>query len=102
MSTDRPAANGSNAPPPIRRNHLHAGAPLQWLKLGWRDFASAPRIGLFHGACFATMGALLVLVFRHAPLYVLGAKVLTRAPEAGIWLELTARLLGNLVPESWL
>ena len=56
----------------IRLNPLDAGAPWRWLKLGWRDFASAPLIGLFYGVCFATMGASLMLVFRHAPLYVLG------------------------------
>jgi uncharacterized membrane protein len=75
-----PSDTGGSAPVPgvaqdadplIRLNPLDAGAPWRWLRLGWRDFASAPRIGLFYGACFATMGALLVLVFRHAPVYVL-------------------------------
>ncbi len=57
--------------PLIRLNRLDAGAPWRWLKLGWRDFASAPLLGLFYGACFATMGSMLVLLFRHAPAYVL-------------------------------
>ncbi len=57
--------------PLIRLNRLDAGAPWRWLKFGWRDFERAPLIGLFYGACFATMGGLLVLVFRHAPAYVL-------------------------------
>ena len=61
-----------NTDPLIRLHRLDAGAPWRWLKLGWHDFASAPLIGLFYGACFATMGSLLVLVFRHAPAYVLG------------------------------
>jgi uncharacterized membrane protein len=58
--------------PLVRLIPLDAGAPWRWLKLGWRDFANAPLIGLFYGACFATMGVLLMLVFRHAPVYVLG------------------------------
>ena len=57
--------------PLIRLNRLDAGAPWRWLRLGWRDFASAPLIGLFFGACFAVMGTLLVQAFRHAPAYVL-------------------------------
>lgn len=60
-----------DAAPLIRLNPLDAGAPWRWLKLGWRDFARAPRLGLFYGACFAAMGSLLVLLFRHAPAYVL-------------------------------
>ena len=47
------------------------GAPLRWLQLGWRDFARAPVIGLFYGACFAAMGWALLLLFQRAPAYVL-------------------------------
>jgi len=57
--------------PLVRLNRLDAAAPWRWLKLGWRDFANAPLPGLFYGACFATMGSLLVLLFRQAPAYVL-------------------------------
>jgi uncharacterized membrane protein len=57
--------------PVIRLKRLSAGAPWRWLKLGWRDFASAPLLGLFYGGCFASMGGLLVLLFRQAPVYVL-------------------------------
>jgi uncharacterized membrane protein len=60
-----------NTDPVIRLNPLGFDAPWRWLKLGWRDFASTPLLGLFYGACFATMGTLLVLLFRHAPAYVL-------------------------------
>ena len=81
---DTPPSSDTGASPPfvssvaqdtdslIRLNPLDAGAPWRWLTLGWRDFTSAPLIGLFYGACFAAMGALLMLVFRHAPVYVLG------------------------------
>jgi uncharacterized membrane protein len=47
------------------------GAPLRWLRLGWRDFTRAPGIGLFYGACFAAMGWALLLLFQRAPAYVL-------------------------------
>lgn len=57
--------------PPIRLNRLDAGAPWRWLKCGWRDFARAPLHDLFYGACFAIMGGLLAVLFRHAPAYVL-------------------------------
>lgn len=60
-----------NTDPLIRLNRLNAGAPLRWLRLGWQDFVNAPLIGLFYGACFAVMGIMLVLTFRHAPAYVL-------------------------------
>src|SRR4051812_9375747 len=60
-----------NPDPLIPLPRLDAAAPWRWLKLGWRDFASAPLIGLFYGACFAIMGSLLVVVFRQAPAYVL-------------------------------
>lgn len=46
-------------------------APWRWLRLGWFDFVRAPGIGLFYGACFAGMGWALLLLFRHAPAYVL-------------------------------
>jgi uncharacterized membrane protein len=50
---------------------LGLGDPLRWLAQGWRDFRRAPVIGLFYGGCFAAMGWLLLLLFRHAPAYTL-------------------------------
>ncbi|MCA3239838.1 MAG: DUF2189 domain-containing protein [Rubrivivax sp.] len=47
------------------------GAPLRWLRAGWRDFQRAPLIGLFYGACFMVMGWALMKVFEHAPAYTL-------------------------------
>ena len=46
-------------------------APVQWLRLGWRDFTRAPLPGLFYGACFTGMGWLLLYVFEHAAIYTL-------------------------------
>ena len=73
--TAGPAAGAADAArvdaAPIRLNPLAATAPFQWLKLGWRDFTRAPLLGLFYGACFAFMGGVLMLLFRHAPAYVL-------------------------------
>lgn len=44
---------------------------LTWLRLGTRDFARAPAIGVFYGACFMVMGWALLRVFEHAPAYTL-------------------------------
>ena len=50
---------------------LSASDPLRWIALGWADFARAPAIGLFFGACFMAMGWALLKVFENAPAYVL-------------------------------
>lgn len=50
---------------------LHMGDVWRWLSLGTRDFARAPVIGLFYGACFIAMGWMLLAVFERAPEYVL-------------------------------
>ena len=50
---------------------LALSAPFAWLQRGGRDFARAPGIGLFYGACFALMGWLLLWVFERAPAYTL-------------------------------
>lgn len=52
-------------------NTLAWGAPLVWLKAGWRDFTRAPVIGLFYGLCFVLMGWGLVATFQRAPEYTL-------------------------------
>ena len=50
---------------------LALGDPFRWLADGARDFARAPAIGLFFGACFVAMGWALLTVFEAAPAYVL-------------------------------
>ncbi|MFT3777558.1 MAG: DUF2189 domain-containing protein [Ottowia sp.] len=50
---------------------LGLGDPLRWLAQGWRDFMAAPGIGLFYGLCFWAMAAVLALVFRSKPEYVM-------------------------------
>jgi uncharacterized membrane protein len=64
-------AGSASSPPPILLRPLRWGAPLTWLRLGWRDFVRAPLIGLFYGACFMAMGWALLSVFEHAPAYTL-------------------------------
>ena len=69
-----PAASAGTAHPSSFDIGLHRvalAAPLQWLRLGWRDFMRAPLIGVFYGASFAAMGWTLLLLFRHAPAYTL-------------------------------
>jgi uncharacterized membrane protein len=50
----------------IRVRAVPIGAPLQWLALGWRDFARCPAAGILHGA-FVTVGGWVVLAlsFRY-------------------------------------
>jgi uncharacterized membrane protein len=56
----------------LQLNPVGLGAPMRWLHAGWRDFKQSPGIGLFYGTCFTAMGWALLLLFRHAPAYVLG------------------------------
>ena len=63
-------------PPPVTTPQaimvpLGLSDPLRWLGRGWRDFMAAPGIGLFYGVCFWLMAALLALVFRSKPEYVM-------------------------------
>lgn len=69
--------------------------PLRWLAAGWRDFLRCPGIGLFYGACFMGMGLLLMVVFRHAPAYVLAlsAGFLLTGPFFCLGLYQASRLL---------
>jgi uncharacterized membrane protein len=45
-------------------------APFGWLAAGWRDFRAHPLPSVFYGVCFAAMGWLIVVTFRHAYPYV--------------------------------
>jgi uncharacterized membrane protein len=45
-------------------------APLNWLRLGWADFAAAPLASGFYGAMFAFMGWALAALFDYAYQYV--------------------------------
>lgn len=73
MSTSAPDDSGprSNSPFGVELRPLSLAAPLRWLAAGWRDFMRCPGLGLFYGVCFAGMGWLLMLAFRHAPAYTL-------------------------------
>jgi uncharacterized membrane protein len=50
--------------------HVGALAPFAWLARGWQDFRAHPLPSTFYGACFAIMGWLIVVTFRHAYEYV--------------------------------
>jgi uncharacterized membrane protein len=49
---------------------VSAGAPLRWLAAGWADYRAHPLPSAFYGVCFAVMGWLIFVVFRHAYQYV--------------------------------
>jgi uncharacterized membrane protein len=49
---------------------IGVAAPFAWLAAGWRDFRAHPLPSIFYGVCFAAMGWLIVLTFRHAYEYV--------------------------------
>ena len=66
-----PATSPAQTAAPPLPPQLPIGAPLHWLARGWADFRRAPAIGLFYGACFALMGALLQRIFAQAPAYTL-------------------------------
>lgn len=77
MATDVPApAPADPTEPPVPAflttlNPLRWSDPLRWLALGWHDFIRCPGLGLFYGASFMAMGWTLLLVFQHAPAWVL-------------------------------
>ena len=74
MREPEPPQAGTGAelsPFTLTLNALSYGQPLRWLRLGFRDFARHPGIGLFYGACFMGMGWLLLEVYQHAPAYTL-------------------------------
>lgn len=50
---------------------LSLADPFRWLAAGARDFARAPLLGLFYGACFAAMGWALLAAFKFAAAYTL-------------------------------
>ncbi|MFO1219735.1 MAG: DUF2189 domain-containing protein [Burkholderiaceae bacterium] len=73
MPTPDPSAEAPPPPPLFSTplNTLRFGDPPRWLALGWHDFTRCPLIGLFYGGCFVGMGWALMVMFRHAPAYVL-------------------------------
>lgn len=46
-------------------------APLQWLRFGWTDMASAWPTALFYGVCFWVMALMLRLIFQNQPEYTM-------------------------------
>jgi len=65
----RQSDDGGGLPFPRVRN-IDFDAPFRWLSRGLDDLKASPGPSLFYGACFALMGFLVSLVFRHAYAYV--------------------------------
>jgi uncharacterized membrane protein len=59
----------SDSPPPsfpVVRSNVALRAPIDWLRAGWADLRAHPAASLFYGLCFAVIGWIFVLAFRHA------------------------------------
>jgi uncharacterized membrane protein len=61
-------ARSSSPLPHVRA--VSAAAPLAWLAAGWSDYRAHPLPSAFYGVCFAAMGWLIAVTFRHAYEYV--------------------------------
>ena len=70
-ASEGPPGDTPAPPPSVPLRPLTFRDPLRWLALGTRDFARAPAIGVFYGACFVVMGWVLLKVYEIAPAYVL-------------------------------
>ena len=55
----------------LKLTRLDPGAPMRWVRQGWRDYLCCPKSGMFYGLMFFIMGHLLWAVFKTAPAYVL-------------------------------
>jgi uncharacterized membrane protein len=104
QTPDGPAAPATAAPerglPAVRE--LSPADPLRWLVLGWRDFMHAPGIGLFYGACFASMGLAIAWTFVRSPQWtlVLCGSFLLLGPFLAIGLYDVSRRLERGEPPS--
>ena len=63
-----PAREEPGPPFPVVRV-VSIGAPLRWIARGASDLKACAIPSLFYGFCFAAMGLLLTVIFRHAYQY---------------------------------
>ncbi len=106
-ATDTSRATEPYFPPPPegpqrRILALTWDAPFRWLGSGWRDMRAHFGIALFYGLCFWAMAAVLALVFRSKPEYVIsiasGCLLLGPFMAMGLY-EVSRRREAGLVPD---
>jgi uncharacterized membrane protein len=67
LASDTEARNPDLQNPfPVVRTGIPLSAPLEWLRRGLDDFKACGFASAFYGMCFAAVGGLLLLAFRHA------------------------------------
>ena len=91
-----PGSAGNITPPKVRR--IAYGAPLDWLRRGWKDLWRQPAASLFYGIAIAVTGAVILGVTANLP-YIFAAAItgfLLVAPmlAAGLY-ELSRCYLAN-------
>jgi uncharacterized membrane protein len=107
MSAPESGADNPARPFPTIRSGLAATAAFDWLRKGLDDFKANPGPSLFYGLCFAAVGVLLLIAFRHAvqlvsavttgfmlvgPFIAMGLYELSRRRECGEPVSLTPTL----------
>lgn len=83
---------------------VKAGAPLSWLKKGWKDMAQCPMQSLFFGISFLVGGYLLLWVLRDSPQYIpavtMGFLIVGPFMAMGLY-EISRRLEKGEKPSLW-
>jgi uncharacterized membrane protein len=84
-----------------RINELSRDRPLQWIKLGWRDFTERPAVGIVYGALIAVIGFLLTVgliaqqMFYLVPIFSAGFFLIGPILAVGLFADAKLRHAGE-------